>query len=124
MAIKNFRATSDSDLRQLEWYVEKVKDTKFRQRFIGAAREFFGHWYNSHSQAERSSDYETEALSVSSLPSLSDSRYGFHFKDTDEFGLYVYFRSDDGKEHKEFFRSNSEFEATINLDHLHIDDPI
>ena len=123
---KTFPATSDSDRRHLESYVESIKDTRFRQHFVGAAREFFGYWYNSHySQVEGSSLYETEALSVYHVPSLGDSRYGFHFKDSDEFGLYLSLHDDArDKTYEEFFRSDSKFEILTNLRELPINDLI
>jgi hypothetical protein len=70
-------------------------------------------------------DYETSILAVRHVYHVPDDRYGFHFKDTNEFGLYGIFYADDrDKPFETFHRSDANFEAEILLDHLHIDEPI
>lgn len=38
--------------------------------------------------------YETKVLAVYEVPDFAESKYGFHFKDTGEFGLYAWFYDD------------------------------
>src|ERR1700719_156035 len=87
-------ATSDRDLEHLQEYVQKIKDTKFRQRLLAAVDEFFAHRRGDRLRGEGPIAYETDRLAVSYVPHFAENRYGFHFKDTDEFGLYTSFIDD------------------------------
>jgi hypothetical protein len=115
-------ATSDSDLEHLEKYVQRIKDTKFRQRLVAAVDEFYTH-RGDDSFGERIA-YETRVLTVSYVHHFAENRWGFHFKDTDEFGLYTSFLDDNNKNYQEFYRSDRKFEEEIHLDYLHIDEQI
>jgi hypothetical protein len=88
-------ATSDENLEHLLSYVLKIKDTRFRQRIIAAVSQFFAHkrgnWSN---RVEGPIAYETDALQFTTLSTLAENRYGFHFKGTGEFGLYGSFPRD------------------------------
>jgi hypothetical protein len=128
---QRFPATSDEDLKHLEEYVRKVKDTKFKQRLDAAIREFFV--YTDSKQLNRLDStppdsvwvYETNALAARYVDHFAESRYGFHFKDTDEFGLYGVFYADNRDEpYKSFYRSDANFEAEVYIDNLRIDEPI
>jgi hypothetical protein len=56
---------------------------------------------------------------------LAESRYGFHFKDTDEFALYGMFHADGrDRPYESFYRSDANFEAEIYIDHLRTDELI
>lgn len=117
-------ATSDRDLEHLQKYVEKIKDTKFRQRLLAAVDQFF-----AHRPGNRLTDgplaYETNALAVFYVHHLAENRYGFHFKDTDEFGLYGSFYDDSrDKTYQSLYRSDRKFGAEISLDYLRIDENI
>jgi hypothetical protein len=66
-------------------------------------------------------------FSVRWVPGFGDTRYGVHFKDTNEFGLYtIFFYHDDREPDKEpsedFYRSNANFDEEIYLDDIRIDD--
>ena len=65
--------------------------------------------------------YETKVLAVSHVSHFAESRWGFYFKDTNEFGLYTSFSDDNNKNYECFYRSDSKFEEEIYLDYLHID---
>ena len=125
-------ATSDKDLEHLQGYVRRIKDTKFCQRLMTAEREF-----NAYRRAAKSSvplndprvppslAYETDVLAVYNVPDYAEIKYGFHFKDTDEFGLYAWFYDDmKDKTYEHFYRSDRKFEAAHHLDHLRVDAPI
>jgi hypothetical protein len=60
--------------------------------------------------------YETDQLAVYSVSRIAENRYGFHFKDTDDFAIY----SLDGY----VYRSNFLFKDEVLLDCLRIDEPI
>ncbi len=115
-------ATSDSDLEHLESYVQSIKDTKFMQRLRSAVAEFYSRRSDDHS-GERTS-YETDFLAVYPVSHVAEIRWGFHFKDTNEYGLYGSFHHDDGRIFESFFRSDKDFEAEEVLDDLSIDGPI
>lgn len=119
-------ATSDKDLEHLEQYVQKIKDTRFHQRLVAAVSEFFAHRQgNRLGDPEGATAYETDVLAVSYVPHIAENRYGFHFKDTNEFGLYGSFYDDSrDKTYQSFYRSDRKFEVEIYLDHLHIDERI
>jgi hypothetical protein len=90
------RATTDKDLEHLRSYVQKIKDTKFRQRLLSAMAEFLRRDDRS-GLPEGLVIYETDTLAVFHVPHFAENRYGVHFKDTDEFGLYGSFY-DDGRD--------------------------
>jgi hypothetical protein len=120
-------ATSDSDLEHLEKYIQKIKDTKFRQRLTAAVEEFFAQQRRSTHFADVKGPivYETDVLAVHKVYYVGpEDRYGFHFKDTNEFGLYLLFYFDDGGKHEGFYRSDQKFEAENGLDHLYTKEQI
>lgn len=113
-------ATSDRDLEHLEKYVKRIKDTKFRQRLMAAVGEFFA---RTRGDSLTPAGYETDLLSVRYVRHFAENRYGFHFKDTNEFGLYGSFYDDSrDKTYEHYYRSDRQFEAEVHLDHLHIDE--
>jgi hypothetical protein len=115
-------ATSDRDLEHLEEYVQKIKDTKFRQRLIAAIDEFSAH---SSDDAQGRIIYETDILAVYRVPHFAETRYGFHFKDTNEFGLCGSFYHDvKDKFYQSLYRSDPKFEIEGYLDYLHIEERI
>jgi hypothetical protein len=69
--------------------------------------------------------YETATFSVCRVPHFAEVRYGVHFKDTDEFGLYGMFVFDepDKEPHSHFHRSDAGFEKESYLDDILIDEP-
>ena len=119
-------ATSDKDLEHLQDYVRKIRDTRFRQRLVAAIGEFFANRQRDRmSDPEGASAYETDVIAVYYVPHIAENRYGFHFKDTNEFGLYGSFYDDSrDKTYQSFYRSDRKFAAEIYLDYLHIDQPI
>jgi hypothetical protein len=120
------RATSDQNLEHLQSYVPKIKGTRFRQRLIAAVSQFFAHQRgNGSNRVEGPIAYETDALAVYYVPHVAENRYGFHFKDTGEFGLYGSFYDDSrDKTYQSFYRSDRKFEAENYLDYLRIDEQI
>src|SRR6516225_7332327 len=55
--------------------------------------------------------YETNVFAAHYVHHFAENRYGFHFKDTDEFGLYGFFLADNGKMYQHYYRSDQSFEA-------------
>jgi hypothetical protein len=122
-------ATSDKDLEHLEKYALKIKDTKFKQRLDAAIREFFVYTSaKTISRLDANADgwvYETDVFAARFVPHFAESRYGFHFKDTNEFGLYGVFYADNAdKPFQSFFRSDAKFKAEKYLDYLRVEEPI
>jgi hypothetical protein len=114
-------ATSQQSVDHCEQYVKRIKDTRFLHRLKAAVDEYFQQWKPSDDGAP----YETARIAVYRVPHVAENRYGVHFKDTDEYGLYGSFY-DDGRDktYHSFFRSDRRFEAEDALDHLRIDDRV
>jgi hypothetical protein len=69
--------------------------------------------------------HETDLLAVHLVPHIAEIRYGFHFKDTNEFGLYGSFYDDSrDRTYRRFYRSDPKSEAEIDLDYLYIEEHI
>jgi hypothetical protein len=120
------QATSEEDLKHLQSYVQKIKDTRFRQRLIRAVGEFFAQRRTDvYGLPEGQVLYETDTIAVFHVPHFMESRYAFQFKDTNEFGLYSSFYDDDrDKNYQSFYRTDRRFQHETHLDHLHIDELI
>jgi hypothetical protein len=112
--------TNEAELAHLEKYVQRFKDTRFKNRLKDAIREF--RVYESNKAPEPL--YETAAFSVRRVRHFAELRYGVHFKDTGEFGLYTVFNDDPGERYIGFYRSDAAFEKEIVLDDILIDEPI
>jgi hypothetical protein len=117
-------AIDDEEVAHLERYVQRIKDAKFLQRFKSAIVEF---------KSQRSDDafaggniYETGLLSVCRIVHRrAEVTWGFHFKDTNEYGIYGEFTSHErDKLSPIYHRSDKNFEMEELLDPLNIDDPI
>jgi hypothetical protein len=119
-------AVSDKDIEHLQGYVRKIKDTRFLQRLKNAVADFYTYRDSrGFEPAQHQLVYETKGLSVFRIPHIVEIRHGFHFKDTDEFGLYSVFYADGrDKPYESYYRSDRMFEAENYLDHLRIDELI
>lgn len=119
-------ATTDEDLEHLRAYVQKIKDTRFRQRLTAAVGDFFTHRTSTRLDVpDGGLAYETELIAVYYLPSMPDNRAGFHFKDTEEFGIYSsFYDGERDKNYESYYRSDRKFEAQSPLDHLRIEEQI
>ena len=90
-------ATSERAEEHLYKYIRQIKDTKFRQRIEAAKLEFDG-FRRDRPLDQVGKDgalYETNRLAVYSVSHFAENRYGFHFKDTDEFAIYSFFTDPD-----------------------------
>lgn len=103
-----FRATSDNDLAHLEKYVEQYKDALFKRRLKDAVHDF--EIYRHVKEGGFGEKYETATFSVCPVSHVPEIRWGFHFKDTDEYGLYTIFVDDNDKCYTGFYRSNAGFD--------------
>jgi hypothetical protein len=118
-------ATSDRDLEHLEKYVQQIKDTKLQQRLVAAYHDLLAYdWTTRYSDDCGPIVYETVALAVHLVPHYAETRYGFHFKDTNEFGLCGSFHDDNNKIYRSFYRSDPKFQTEIYLDCLNIEGSI
>ncbi len=118
-------ATSEKEFEHLRGYVQKIKDTRFEQRLKDAVEEFFQNRKGDLLSADVSQPaYETARLAAYYAPGGPDNRYAFHFKDTDEYGLYSSFVSDKDKHYKGHYRTDPSFKETKTLDTLRIDERI
>jgi hypothetical protein len=115
-------ATSDKELAHLDGYVRQFRDTLFKGRLEAAVREFYAY---RHAKGDGLCNYETAVLAVRHVAHFAETRYGVHFKDTDEFGLYgVFFADGRDKPFTGFYRSNAGFAEETMLDDMPINDPV
>lgn len=98
------RATSDDDLKHLHEYAAKVRDAKLKKR-LKAAIDLY---YLAGDQTK--DGFENRTFSVERVRHVAENRYGVHFKDTDEYGVYGSFYGDRPEPFESYFRTNSMFE--------------
>lgn len=119
-----FAAVSESDIQHLSEYVLKIRDTKFRLRLERAISDYYV-WRagketeTMDAEAEMMDVYEYGGTTVRHVHHFAENRYGIHFKDTNEFGLYTFFVFDDGRISHSYYRSDQTFEVNDVLDVLH-----
>lgn len=116
-------ATSDKELEHLDSYSLRFKDTLFKARMEEALREFNA--YRRGKGDDAGPDiYETTTLAVRHVAHFAEVRYGVHFKDTDEFGLYgVFFADNRDEPFTGFYRSSAGFTEETILHDMAIDGP-
>ncbi len=117
-------ATSHGDLEHLKEYAQRIKDTKFKQRIIDAIDVF----YRTRDSYEKIEDspiiYENDSFQVQHAYDVASIRYGIHFKDTDEYGLYSFFVDDDrDKTYYSYYRSDEKYETEGWLEEIEFDGP-
>jgi hypothetical protein len=116
-----FTATSDNDLSHLVKYVGQVKDTKFQLRLERAIGDFYV-WRTGKDDltgAEDQTDvFNYRDTTVRRVEHFAENRYGVHFKNTNEWGLYCFFVFDDGRISYSYYRSDNTFQQERHLDVL------
>src|SRR5262249_19546446 len=109
----------DDDLNHLVEYIRQIKDTKFRLRLERAISDFYI-WQACKDQMIGTRDAEEVFnhlnTTVRRVEHLVENRYGVHFKDTNEWGLYSFFVFDDGRVSYYYYRSDSTFQEERILD--------
>jgi hypothetical protein len=116
-------ATRDSDLEHLTTYVERIKDTKFRLRLERAVDDYYVWCEGKGGRPHWDSPIEEQTFAyrnvvVRPISHFAESRYGVHFKDTNEYGLYSFYLFDDGHISHSYYRSDAGFENERRLDPL------
>lgn len=101
-----FKATSEDDLKHLHEYARGVRDAKFKKR-LKAAIDFY---YLTIGRDKLGEPLETRDFSVVPVSHVAEIRYGVHFKDTDEYGLYGAFHGDRPEPFVHYYRTDSLFE--------------
>lgn len=102
--------TSEDDLKYLDRYTQRLKDTRFRKRLEETMRLY---WFARGGDITR--EVDNDFFSVRYVHHIVENRYGIHLKDTNEFGLFSTF--DDGDFHHEsYYRSNADFSEETILD--------
>lgn len=119
--------TNDSELEHLENYSKRLKDTRFKNRLQDAISRYY--IYRSGREAAKDDksiyEYETDMFNVRHVSHFAENRYGVHFKDTDEYGIFGFFYLDDASKPplEGFYRSNEKFDKEVMLHELTIDIP-
>jgi hypothetical protein len=118
-------ATSDRELDHLTKYVARIKETKFALRLERAVDDYRMwcegkggyplHW-DSPIEERTLDDY---GIMVRPIESYGETRYGVHFKDTNEYGIYgSYVFEDQPRVMRSYYRANAAFQNERLLDHL------
>lgn len=120
-------ATTADNLAHLEEYVRRVKDTRFKQRLERAAEIFFayqqGEYFAGKAREAGSPLYNSSVFSVYHAYDLAGIRHGFHFKDTNEYGVESSFRDDDrDRTYRHYGRSDMTFTEDASLDTFSFDE--
>jgi hypothetical protein len=111
--------TNDAELAHLEKYLQRFKDARFENRVKAAIREF--RVYQASTPREPAMIYESPLFTVRRVSHFAEVRYGVHFKDTDEYGLYTVLHDDSYDKTYEFvFRSDDTFQKESVLDALSV----
>lgn len=108
-AWSRFKSTSEDDLKHLQDYARDVRDAKFKKRLKAAIDTFY------LARGEERDSFETRDFSVVRVSHIAEIRYGVHFKDTDEYGLYGAFHGDRAEPFEHFYRSNMMFTDEASL---------
>jgi len=117
-------AISDPELEHLDSYAQSFKDTLFKARMEQALGEFQA-YRRGKGDLGAADTYETSVLAVRPVAHFAEVRYGIHFKDTNEFGLYGAFVDDDPEKiFRSFYRSNAGFTEESILDDWRINVPL
>ena len=88
------------------------RDTRLYRNIKTGMREY--HFRGREQDFWRAKDgellFETAHLSAFSVKHFAESRVGFYFKDTEEFGLYCFFADDDDAEIETYYRTDRTFQ--------------
>jgi hypothetical protein len=116
-----FKTTTSEDLTRIEEYSQRFKDRRFRHRLEQALREYLNFIGTKKGLFAFGEEYDNIEFNVRRIEHMVESRLGFHFKNSDEFGIYsVFYYDDHGKDgrvsaHKSFYRCSSVFDRETSL---------
>jgi len=94
----------DSDVEHLKKHVTEFKDGAFKKRIDIAIERM-----RKRKGGLRVKKLDTPVFSVSYVAHFAETRYGIHFKDTDEYGLWGRYVHDDGRASFSYYRSDPTF---------------
>jgi hypothetical protein len=106
---------SDEENETLQRSMRRESDRRFCAKIEDAMRI-----YNVARSADKDRsferiDYEDASLSVFPLQHFAESRWGIHFKLTDEYGIYSVFYADNSKAYRNYYRSDNSFQTETSL---------
>jgi hypothetical protein len=88
------------------------RDTRLHRNIKAGMREY--HFREREQEFWRAKDgkllFETAHLSAFSVGHVAESRVGFYFKDTEEFGLYGFFAGNDDDVYHSYYRTDRTFQ--------------
>lgn len=116
--------TDEKELEHLRRYARRLEDSRFKNRLRDAVASFRAFQWGQENVDN--AVYEDRNFSVRPVSHFAETRYGVHFKATDEYGLYSVFYYDevDRPPHEGYCRSDATFEKQTYLDDLRIDAPL
>jgi len=93
------------------------RDTRLYRNIKAGMREY--HWRERENDFWRAKDgellFETAHLSALCVSHFAESRVGFYFKDTEEFGLYGFFAGNDDDVFHSYYRTDRTFKKEEKL---------
>jgi hypothetical protein len=120
--------TDGAELAHLETYVQRFKDTRLKHRMKDAIREFFDCRSNTDERDPSGETepflYKTAKFNIRRVSHFAETRYGIHFNDPEEFGLYTTFYGDRDAPYIGFYRSDARFQSEAVLNDIVIDEPV
>ena len=90
---KRFNPVDGFRADHLDDYIRRIADTRFMRR-VERAVEDYRIFEKGREAGNSVYSYETPSLTVRRVSHFAEIRYGVHFKDTDEYGLYGVFVPD------------------------------
>jgi len=100
-----------------EQYVQRIKDTKFKQKVL---REIRAYLDTKVITDKVDLTYTLRNIEIREIDHFADRRYGLYFKDTNEYAIYEVFY-DGSKAYESVYRSDNNFEVEEILDALNVD---
>ncbi|SRR6266480_787309 len=99
-----------------------AKDNRLYQHIKAGMREYNWRKDQENFFGVKSGEplFETAHLSAYRVSHFAELRVGFHFKDTDEYGLYGFFAGEPGEYFDSYYRTDQTFQKEGRL--LHDDD--
>jgi hypothetical protein len=121
MALKNIKAKStvpifsEDESKTLQNSMRRESDRRFRTKIEDAMKIYNVARSADKEQRFEQVDYEDASISVFPLQHFAESRWGIHFKTTDECGIYSVFYADNSKAYRSYYRSDNSFQEETPL---------
>lgn len=103
------KPTSDADAEHIVEYTKRLNDTRFKRRLQETMRLY---WF---ARPDAGGAVDNDFFAVRPVHHFAENRYGIHFKDTNEFGVFSVFHDTD-RDFESYYRSSPDFTEAHSLD--------